>query len=234
MNLAQIQSQLCALLNRRDFTANPSLQMTFIQQATQRINRELRCPAMEKVMVWTVPDLNPGVIPIPPDFLELIDMYDEAVLIKMTKVDITTALRGSQPRQLPNGTTQPWNMPGPATSYARQGAQWLITPTPVPNSKIVVEYWAELTPLVNATDTNQLSTIAWDLLVYAALVQAGIYYKDVRLGSVQPDGSTDGWEGQYQKSLSALQDQSDIDDENGAAVVVPTYTYPLDWNFFYY
>lgn len=234
MNLSQIQSQLCALLNRRDFTANPSLQMTFIGQATQRINRELRCPAMEKTMIWTVPDLNPGVIPIPPDFLELIDMYDESILVKMTKVDITKALKGSQPRTLANGNTQVTNLPGPPTAYARQGAQWLLTPTPAQNSKIVVEYWAELTPLVNPTDTNQLSTIAWDLMIYAALVQAGIYYKDVRLGTVQPDGSTDGWEGQYQKALTALQDQSDIDDENGAAVVVPTYTFPLDWEFLNY
>jgi hypothetical protein len=45
VNLSQIQSQLTALVNRRDFTANTALQQTFINQGIMRIQRELRCPA---------------------------------------------------------------------------------------------------------------------------------------------------------------------------------------------
>jgi hypothetical protein len=178
---------------------------------------------MEKTMTWTVPAANPGVVPIPQDFLELIDLYDTSIWIKMVKVDVTKAL---------NGVNR--SPPGPPTEYARQGGQWLVSPPPPQGNQIVVEYWAELTPLVNSTDTNQVSTIAWDLIVYAALVQFGIYYKDVRIGTVQPDGSYDGWEGQYRTALSALQEQSDEDDENSAAVVEPCYNMPLDWQFEHY
>lgn len=225
MDLSDIQGQLTALMNRRDFTANTSLQMTFITQGLQRINRELRCPAMEKVMVWTVPILNPGFIPIPPDFLELIDIYDQAILEKLTKVDLTRALRGSQTRVSPQGVVLHSSPPGPPTTYARQGGMWLLSPTPQAGSTIIVEYWCEVTPLVNPTDTNQLSTIAWDLIVYGALVQAAIFYKDTR---------KDDWEAQYQKALGDTQDQSDQDDENSAAVVEPCYAFPLDWQFEHY
>jgi hypothetical protein len=227
-------------MNRRDFTANTALQTTFINQGIQRIQRELRCPAMEKQLQITIPPNYVGWqgVTIPNDFLELIDIYDTSINIKMTKVDLSRALNGAQVQSntpMVNGSPQ---IAGPPTVYCRQGGQWILAPSPASGSIIQVDYYCELAPLVNPTDTNTISIIAWDLIVYAALVQAGIYYNDPRRGTTpnpaDPTKMVDGWEGQYNQILDSLQDQSDEDDENGAAVVMPCYVMPLDWEFEHY
>ncbi len=194
-------------MNRRDFTANTALQTTFIM----RIQRELRCPAMEESVQVTISAPYSGLL-IPNDFLELIDIYPLNTYLKLTKTDITKALVKAQVNGNPD-------------VYCRQGAKWVLGPAPNIGDVIQIDYYAGLPALVNPTDTNVISLMAWDIIVYAALVQAAIYYKDMR---------KDDWEEQYQTILNDLQDQSDEDDENGAAVVQPCHVMPPDWEFEHY
>jgi hypothetical protein len=207
MTLAELKAQFLSLMNNRLLTANASLQQTFIDQAIMRIQRDLRIPAMEKSVNVTISDTYTGLL-IPGDFLELIQLVPEANDHKLRKCDITRALLGAR------GSGDP-------EEYARQGSLWVLAPTPVSGSVIRIDYYAELDPLVNPTDTNVVSEIAWDLIVNAALVQACVYYKDKRAAD---------FETQYQTIFTALQDQADEDDTNGGSEVMPCYsmTFPED------
>jgi len=162
---------------------------------------------------------------IPNDLLELQDIIPAASNLKLTKVDITRALRYANGGTVSAVGNTAVAIPGNPEVYCRQGGVWVLGPSPEPGAVLRVDYWAELTPLVNPTDTNIISIIAWDLIVYAALVQAAIYYKDAR---------KDDWEDQYQTAFSAIQEQSDDDDENAGAVVMPCYQMPIDWEFDHY
>lgn len=203
-------------MNRRDFAANASLQTTFINQGIMRIQRELRCPAMEKSAIVTITAPYVGLV-IPNDLLELQTLIpitaDPDDVDKLVKTDIGTATRYASITQTPPKV------------YCRQGGVWVLGPSPNIGDQIRIDYWAELPALVNPTDTNIISVIAWDLIVYAALVQAAIYFKDSR---------KDDWEAQYGMILADTQDQSDQDDENSASVVQPCYAFPIDFQFDHY
>jgi hypothetical protein len=208
MNLSQLQGQFTALMNRRDFTANTSLQQTFINQAIMRIQRELRVPAMEKSVNVTISAPYTGLV-IPSDMIELIDIIPAASNEKLRKCDISRALSLAQSTGTPE-------------EYCRQGGVWVLGPSPVAADVIRIDYYAELPALVNSTDTNVIAIIAWDLIVYAALVQAAVYYKDAR---------KDEFETQYQIIKGDLQDQADEDEQNSASEVMPCYQFPVDNQF---
>lgn len=208
MTLSELQAQLTALMNRRDFTANTALQQTFINQGIMRIQRELRIPAMEKSVLVTIDTSYAGLI-IPNDLIELIQIIPQDSNEKLRKCDITRALQLAQDSGVPE-------------EYARQGGLWVLGPAPVSADVIRLDYYAELPALINAGDSNVVSIVAWDLIVYAALVQAAIYYKDAR---------KDDFEAQYRQIAEDLQDQSDEDDNNGGSEVMPCYQYPIDNQF---
>lgn len=207
MQLSDIKAQFTALANRRDLTANTALVQTFIDQAIMRIQRELRIPAMEKSVNVTIAAPYTGLI-IPNDLIELIQIIPtDTGAEKLRKCDITRATLLAQ-----QGTDVP-------REYARQGGLWVLGPTPAVGEIIRIDYYSELAPLVNPADTNVVSIIAWDLIVYASLVQMAVYYKDQR----KPD-----FEEQYQTVFADLQSQSEEDDTNGGSEVMPAYTFPHD------
>lgn len=210
MNLSQITTQFTALANRRDLTANAALVQTFIDQGVMRVQRQLRVPAMEKSVNVTITAPYVGLV-IPNDLLELIRIVPAASddITELNKCDLPRALNLAQ-------------IIGAPKEYARQAGLWVLGPAPGIGDIIRVDYYAELTPLINPTDTNSITIIAWDLIMYAALVQQAIYYKDARKAD---------FEEQYQTALGLLQDQADDDEENGAAAVMPTYQFPTDLQF---
>jgi hypothetical protein len=214
MQLSELTTQFVALANRRDLSASTTLQTTFINQGIMRIQRELRCPAMEKSVLVTIASNYAGLV-IPNDFLELqkiIPQSGDDSQESLIKQDINKAFKLSQIIDVPE-------------IYARQGGVWVLGPSPAVGSVIRLDYYAEISPLVLPTDTNIISIMAWDLMVYAALVQMAIFYKDSR---------KDDFEDQYQTVLGGLQTQSDEDDQNGSAVVQPCYSFPADYEFDHY
>lgn len=207
MTLAEIKAQFTGLFNNRLLTANTALTQTFIDQGIMRIQRDLRAPAMEKSVNVTIDNTYVGLV-IPSDLIELQQIIPAATNRKLRKCDITRAL------QLATVTGDP-------QEYARQGGLWILGNKPLAGAVIRIDYYAELPALVNPTDTNVVSIIAWDLIVNAALVQAGVYFKDKR---------TADWENQYQTILNGLQDQSDEDDTAAGAEVMPAYAWPPELN----
>lgn len=207
MTLDEVKAQFTGLMNRRDLTANTGLVSTFINQAIMRIQRDLRIPAMEKSVLVTIANPYNGLV-IPNDFIELINIIPQnsTNMQRLSRVDITKAVNLAMNVDLPQ-------------VYARQGGLWILGPSPALADVIRVDYYAEFAPLVNGTDTNILSIIGWDLIVYAALVAACEYYKDSRISA---------FEARFQQIFASLQGQGDDDELDGLTQVQATYAYPDD------
>ena len=206
MNLSQITTQFTGLMNRRDLAGNSSLVTNFLAAAQTRINRDLRCPANEKWVNITIASNYTGLV-IPNDYLELIGIYPNAdwrVRCRMEKLErvLNYAAFGTDRSLL----------------YARQGGQWILGPAPNVGDVITLGYYAEVPALVNPTDTNIVSLIAWDLIVYAALSYAGEFYNDKRTGA---------FEARYQQILADLNDMGS-DDELNEGHMEPCHYYPDD------
>jgi hypothetical protein len=169
---------------------------------------------MEKVSLITVDSTyaTAGGLAIPSDFLELIDLIATSSqgvttnMQRMEKCDISRALLLAASTGVP-------------AQYSRDGAVWVLGPKPLVGDIIKIKYYAALTPLVNAPDTNQLSNAAYDLMLYGALTFAGDFYTDKRVAT---------WEARYTQIRDDLQMQADMDEESGAAAVQPAFAYPDD------
>ena len=206
MNLSQLTSQFLALMNRSDLTANTALATTFINQSLLRLQRELRVPFMEKIIRYTIPntyDPTVGLI-LPSDLIELIDInvdsdYDGIIDYPLQRVTIKEAARQSQYIDVP-------------AVFARRGGYWVIGPQPAVGTVIEIVYYAEFAPLVSSTDTNTISNIAWDIVVYGALSAACDYYNDER-GKL--------FEARYKQIGQDLQGMADGDELTADAAVRP-------------
>lgn len=226
MNLTQITQQFAGngtttfgLMNRRDLSGNTSLVSTFIDAAIMRIQRDLRCPAMEKWVQVTIGTPYNGLV-IPNDYLELIGIYPQSTWVNRTRPD-----RLERVQNYANFATDQSFM------HARQGGVWVLGPAPAVGDVILLGYYAELTPLVAGTDTNVIATIAWDLIVYGALSEACLYYNDKRRGQTvdpnNPGKIIDGFEGKYNQIFDAVSDQG-ADDELNEGRMEFCHQYPDD------
>lgn len=212
MNLGELRTHFKELLNRSDITND--LTTTFIDQGVQRISRVLRIPAMECAELYAMSSGGTVELSVPSGFLETIDMYhsggnvlDRIPMSKMAALKVN------------NATGEP-------LYYTREQGKFLIYPHPT-SGAISLNYYGDFESLYdngstyvsNTDDTNEttLTKIASDLLVYAALTYAAIYYLDEREVA---------FEERYQGILAELQSQADDQELNGGTQVINTaYTY---------
>lgn len=201
MLYSDIQNNFQSILNRRDIT--PSQVTTFIGMAIQRIQRDLRIPAMETQTSYVMGGLN-GVVPVPGDYLEMIAITfnDNVNQKKLSKTDFQTAIRLG-------------NIPGIPAKYYRSGGSFLIGPYPsLVGTVCYISYYQDATSLVNPTDHNWLTDAAPDLLIYGALCMASDFYLDER---------ADKFEARFSSIMSSLQLQA-FDDELENASISPAYS----------
>jgi hypothetical protein len=213
-----IQTGFSTLLNRRDATS--AQQAAWLQNGIQKIQRELRCPAMEKLITFTVGSDYSGGIVIPNDFLELQYMLNSQGS-RITKEDITTVQHLSQGVG-PPGVTPVLTYDFPRF-YIRKGPQWLLGPTPVLGDTINIAYYANLPPMVNPDDSSALAQIAGDLFMYAGLVYAGDFFSDKR---------ADKWEARYEQIKADLQGMADADEISGGSEVSAAVKYPDEYDIY--
>ena len=194
MTYGELQTHFTAVLNRRDLTA--TLRDTFLQMGIARIQRELRAPFMEKSVLVTIGSSYDG-IEIPSDYIALVALTATVgtTTYKLQRVDLETAKAEEA-----KGTAPP-------RVFARQGGKWVLGPTPAEDDVIRIDYYGEVGELSAADDENTLTIIAWDLIVYAALVLAAEYYLDRRLETFND---------RYTQTLAALQGQADYDEISDA------------------
>lgn len=164
MNKLGIRNQIKGLLNRNDFTDDQA--NIFIDQAIARIQRTLRVPSMEKTVVFTATSNSPGLLTLPTDFLQLKHLYTDASTVRY--VDLSEYI---------NTQDQPGNAP---RIYTRIQGGLQVKPSPAVGYKTYMVYYGEIPDLVNDTDSNFVSEIAPDLLVYGALTFAADFFLDDR------------------------------------------------------
>jgi hypothetical protein len=213
MTLAELTAQFTSLMNRSDLKANTALTTNFINQAILRIQRELRSPMQEATIVYTVPNTYvPTVgLAIPNDLLELIGLFAG----QYQEVELQRTMLGRAKDMAAN-----WSG-GNTTKFARLGGNWILGPSPLVGDVITIQYYASFPALVNPTDTNVLTTVAWDAHLYAALSAACDFYNDERV---------DKFEKRYNQILQNLQNMADGDELTADAAVGPVYSWPDDGN----
>jgi hypothetical protein len=215
VNLSQLTAQFLALMNRSDLNGNPALATTFISQSIMRLQRELRVPFMEKIVQYVVPvdyDTSTG-LPIPTDFLQLIDLNvdsdnDGLMDYPLQRVQLKEAMSRAQLLDTPR-------------VFARRGGYWVLGPSPTVGSTIEMVYYATFTPLVAPTDTNILTQSAWDVVVYGALAAAADYYNDDR---------SQMFDARYNQIAQNLQAMADADELTADAAVRPALLFSNDWS----
>lgn len=202
MNYGELRSQFQGLLHRRDLTT--TLRDTFLQQSIQRVQRTLRIPAMEASLAVTMDETYGGLLPIPGDLLELKSIVFNDYVLQQR--DLTSVLEGA-------------NNSGYPLTYARAGSLWVLAPAPTLGIIGRVDYYANFSPLSTDADSNPLSEIAPDVIIYGALSYACDYYLDKR---------GPNFESRFQQALAELQTQADLDELSGASVVSSAYQFDQD------
>jgi len=202
LNYDDIRAQFSGLLNRRDITT--TLRDTFIQQALQRAQRLVRSPAMDRSLQVTINTETELSVPL--DLIKLINLSTDQGRLRSISVD--EALRIIRTEG-----------PGVPRAFARRDAKWLLAPAPKVNQKIRIDYMSEFNPLVAGTDTNNLSVIAPDVLLYGALSYACDYFLDNRAAQ---------FEARFQQAVGELNDMSQDDELSGGAAVSAVQRYEED------
>ena len=221
--LQNIMDQVTALINRSDMT--PALAQTFVLQAIQRIQRSVRLPSMERLLVFnpTVPMTQVG---IPKDFIELLGVYTTAEPYYAgypggVYIEPNNPATG-QPQIVPPGypsnlplkslrrvgydtllTINPWSAP---VCFARIQAAFQMAGAVMPGATLQLHYYGQFTPFANLNSANELTAASPDLVIYGALSLAADYF-------VHPSGPA--WEGRYQQIHAAVVAQGQDADYGG-------------------
>ena len=201
MNKLGIRTSVKNLLARNDTT--DSIVDGFIDMAVARIQRTLRVPPMEKMMTSTVTDENSNTIILPNDFLRIKHLYT-------TGLQRNYSIEYKDPSTFIQTPDAPGNTP---KIYTRIQGSLLLNPTPPVGMQIAMVYYGEIPDLVADADTNFLTEIAPDLLIYTALSFAADYYIDDR---------KDQFEQVAESAFQQLMDQAYEVDMNQEGLTVST------------
>ena len=165
MQYSDLKNNFTSILNRRDITTSQI--NLFMQMAIQRIQRNLRVPAME--VTASVSTDGTGNVPVPGDMLEVIAIYanDAINQVKLNRKDLQTAILSSNQIGIPD-------------KYHRNGGNFLIGPVPVAGTTLYINYYQDAGGLSADTDHNWITDAAPDLLIYGALCRAADYFLDDR------------------------------------------------------
>jgi len=200
MNYGEIKDHFEALLNRSDITA--ALTETFIDQGIARVQRQLRTPLNENKTTYNI-TASTSSLTLPQDFLEIISLYANEYEIQRITMDKYRELQQNA-------------LTGKPKYFVREQQKLLLYPTPK-TGDIFLYYYGEFPALSANTDTNNLTTVASDLVIYAALTYAADYYLDERSGV---------FEQKYNQFLTEIQEQSNDQELNGGTqAIMPSYSY---------
>ena len=195
MNYGETKDYFSKVLNRRDIT--PSLTETFIQNAIQRTQRLLRLPPMEKSVIITPTN---GAVDVPGDLLQFLAVIvDSKVHGRISLSDLLTYReQGSS-----------------FNGYCIQDGEVLLTPIPSGSSDVRIDYYGDFTSLVADTDSNWMTDIAPDLIVYGALSYACDYFLDNRKQL---------FEERFINTVAELAEQRMMDELSAGAQIQPAYS----------
>lgn len=174
----ELQNDVKNLINRSDCTTD--LAKSFLKSASQKIQRTLRFPGLEKLFTITVGttssqlyNQSEGKVYIPSDYIEIVQAYTG-----LTQSSDTVINRVPLSKFINLATTLPQT--GKPQYYTRLQNFWYVKPVPTTGTVFNFIYKGEATTLVNDSDTNTLSLVAPDLMTYGACIYAADYFNDER------------------------------------------------------
>lgn len=163
---------------------------SFIKLAEAKLNRRLRLRAMETENTFTITD---EVATMPADFLKVITVLNGTCRLNyVTRWTESNSLSGTQ--------------------YSTEGFNLVVGPN---IAEIDVKYYAKITALDSADpdSTNWLLENAYDVYLYAVLVEATPYLQD--------DARINIWSTLFESAIKELQDK-DKSDKLGEGPLIPT------------
>jgi len=202
-----VVASFTTLLNRNDCTAAQA--NLFVQQAMNRIQREVRLPCMERLQVITSTG-SLSQFPVPNDLLMLQD-----ILVPGANDGTMRPLKKVPYRQLVRMAPTAW-----PTSYARFQNLFFIAGAVAAGTPVQVLYHGQFTAISDPTQDNEITASEPDMIVYAALSYAGDYFEHP---------NTDRWESKYEgirESLKSLAE--DLEMNGGPAAVQSMYNTDCD------
>lgn len=200
MNYGELKTHFNALLNRSDIT--PTLTTTFIDQGIGRIQRQLRVPMMEKTKKFVLTSQTASIA-LPSDFLEIISIYHSTSELERIPLKRFRELTGRTHVGIPRYFCR-----------VQEAVQFFPQPA---DGELILYYYGEFDNLTQDTDTNILTAVASDLVLYSALTFASDYYLDERAAV---------FENKFTQFLSEIQEQANDQELNGGIqVMMPAYYY---------
>jgi hypothetical protein len=208
MNLGELKTSFSTILNRRDCTTTQRDE--FIEQGLAWAQRKLKgIPALRKtVTIETDAETQDG-IDIPSDLIKL-----DTITVTSSDGTQWTLARRALDEVLADTLTV--DLP---RIFAQRAGQYVLAPVAIAGLTIRIDYFAELTDLVEDDDTNIASNIVPYLIVYAGLTYAGRSFTDKRRGE---------WQASRDEILGEVLDQAADDELSGGAAVSPACAWPSD------
>jgi len=191
--LGDLKTQIVDFIDRTDLS--DTLVKTAIDTTIRRIHRQLRLPNMERLATSTLSS-GETKIPIPSDLLEV-----SLMSINGNPIDR---------KSLNYLTTQP-DAKGIPTMFAREAGGFRYYPTPDQDIDISMVYYEEYPPLVDDTDSNELTEIMPDALLFGALVYLGEYLADARVPQ---------WDERFRTIVLSVQEQADQSEYSGSILTI--------------
>ena len=174
-----LKASIANWLNRTDLTTEI---VDFIELAENRITHELRIPAIEKTILLNVN--SDGYATLPSDFLEAKDVFwNYEPLDRITPAQLYRMVdRSGKPQYFARETYR---------------LKFFPTPTVTASDEMRMIYYYDPGRLTDAAPTNVLLSLAPELYLFGALVQAAAF-----LGTDM--AQKDAWEMEYQGALSRI------------------------------
>lgn len=201
MTFAELKAELRGLINRSDMT--DELAASFIQSAQIRLERLLRLSFMQKFVTFN-PPRDDGVFRLPPDYLELIDIFTDYG--QLERVDTSSYLR--QPA-----------LGGIPCVFIQTGHDFRMRPFPALTDTLYLRYYAVEPQLTIDDQSNQWSVSSADALKYGAAELAADHFEDERLVRFAQ---------RFEGIVAEMRDQQLQEDFSGPMSVSPSYQYPED------
>lgn len=173
-----------------DYTAD------FIRLGEHRIYRDVRLRCMETALSTAI---SSGVIAVPSGYASLKYAYvNGSPMTKLERKDAEWIYHNYPTR----------SADGKPLFIAREGDNFIFGPYPDSTYTIKGIYYKKLDALSDSNTTNWFTTNAPDLLLFAALCEAGVYMED--------DPRIAMWERKYAMQVSAIQAEDEREEFSGS------------------
>ena len=183
---AELQSSIADWLLRDDLT---SVIPTFISLAEAKFNRRIRDYRMVK---RATAEVDTAYFAIPSDWQENIRFQLNTSPI--TTLEYVTPDQAAEEKRL-------YNTSGRPAFFTMIGDQFQIVPAPDSTYDAELTYYATIPALSGSNTSNWLLSVAPDIYLYGALMEAAPYLDD--------DARVQVWGGLLEQSMNAIQIESD-------------------------